>query len=57
MDVLILDEEKEKLFKNKIGSINFKDLFMESLSDEFLKLFAKNENLYHSKSFLEGICT
>ena len=57
LDELVLDEEKEKLIKNKIGSINFKNLFMESLSEEFLNLFKNNENLYHSKLFLEGICT
>ena len=50
------DEEKEKLLKNKIGSVNFKDLFMESLSPEFMKLFQKNENLFYNKTFLEGIC-
>ena len=56
LNILKLDEEKEKLLKNKIGSINFKDLFMESLSKEFLDLFRKNENLFYAKTFLEGIC-
>ena len=28
--LLKYDEEKDKLLKNKIGSINFKELFMES---------------------------
>ena len=50
------DEEKGKLLKNKIGLVNFKESFMESLSPEFMKLFQKNENLFHHKSFLEGIC-
>ena len=56
LDFLDLDEEKEKLLKNKIGRINFKDLFMESLSNEFMNLLRKNENLFYSKNFLEGIC-
>ena len=56
LDILNLDEEKEKLIKNKIGAINFKDLFMESLSTEFLKLFKKNKHLFYAQSFLEGIC-
>ena len=56
LDLIRIDEEKEKLLKNKIGSINFKDLFMASLSPEFLNLFKKNENLFYAKSFLEGIC-
>ena len=55
-DFLELDEEKEKLLKNKIGRINFKDLFMESLSKEFLDLLKKNENLFYANNFLEGIC-
>ena len=56
LDLIRIDEEKEKLLKNKIGSVNFKDLFMESLSPEFMKLFQKNENLFYNKTFLEGIC-
>ena len=55
-DFLILDEEKEKLLKNKIGLINFKDLFMDSLSNEFLSLLKKNEKFFYAKNFLEGIC-
>ena len=56
LKILKLEEEKEKLIKNKIGSINFKDLFMESLSKEFFDLFKKNEKLFYAKPFLEGIC-
>ena len=56
LNILKLDQEKEVILKNKLGSINFKDLFMESLSGEFLDLFRKNENLFYAKSFLEGIC-
>ena len=41
LDIIRIDEEKEKLLKNKIGSINFKDLFMTSLSPEFFNLFKK----------------
>ena len=56
LNILKLDQEKEVILKNKLGSINFKDLFMESLSGEFLDLFRKNENLFYAKTFLEGIC-
>ena len=56
LDILILDEEKEMLIKNKIGPMNFKDLFIESLSGEFLILFEKNKHLFYAKSFFEGIC-
>ena len=56
LEILKLDVEKEKLIKNKIGAINFKDLFMESLSTEFLKLFQKNQHLFYAQTFLEGIC-
>ncbi len=56
LNILKLDQEKEKLLKNKLGSINFKDLFMESLSKEFLDLFRKNEHLFYAETFLEGIC-
>ena len=41
------DKEKEK--------VDFKELFMESLSPEFLKLFQENINLFYSRSFYEGI--
>ena len=54
--LLKYDEEKDKLLKNKIGSINFKELFIESLYPEFLNLFEKNQNIFYYKSFLEGIC-
>jgi hypothetical protein len=56
LESIKLDQEKEKLIKNKIGPINFKDLIMNSLSKEFLELFKKNENLFYAKSFLEGVC-
>ena len=49
------DEEKEKIFINSIGKINFKELIMESLTPEFLKLFEENINLFYSQSFIEGI--
>ena len=49
------DSEKEKLIINLIGKINFKDLFLEGLTPEFLKLFQENSNLYYFQSFLEGI--
>ena len=42
------DKEKEK--------VDFKELFMESLSPEFLKLFQENRNLFYSQPFYEGIC-
>jgi len=51
----VIENEKEKIFKNALGKIDFKDLFMQSLSPEFLKLFKDNINLYYSKPFLEGI--
>ena len=56
LDILKLDEETDKLLKNKIGPVNFKDLFMESVSPKFEKLFKDNENLFYADSFLEGIC-
>ena len=49
------DEEKERLIINAIGKINFKELFMEGLTPEFLKLFQENSKLYYSQPFLEGI--
>ena len=51
----VIENEKEKIFKNALGKIDFKELFMQSLSPEFLKLFKDNINLYYSKPFLEGI--
>ena len=47
--------EKDKIFINSIGKVDFKELFMESLSPEFLKLFQENINLFYSQSFYEGI--
>ena len=49
------DEEKEKIIKNAIGIVNFKELMMESLSKEFLTLFKENSHLFYCQSFLEGI--
>ena len=49
------DKEKEKIFLNSIGKIDFKELFMEGLFPEFLKLFKENINLFYSKPFYEGI--
>ena len=49
------DEIKEKIIINSIGQINFKDLFLEGLSPEFLKLFKSNINLFYSQPFVEGI--
>ena len=49
------DEEKEKIIINSIERINFKDLFMESLTPEFFKLFKENTNLFYSQPFIEGI--
>ena len=49
------DKEKENKFINSIDKINFKELFMESLSPEFLKLFQKKTNLFYSQAFIEGI--
>ena len=49
------DEMKERIIVNSIEKINFKDLFMESLTPAFLKLFNENINLYYSPSFVEGI--
>lgn len=50
-----VDEETEKIVKNSLGKINFKELFLESLSPEFLSLFKQNKNLFYSPIFLEGI--
>lgn len=54
--LFIYDEEQEKIVKNIIGKIDFKELFLKELSPEFLKLFKENTNLFYSQSFLEGIC-
>ena len=53
----IFNYEKEKVMKfiNIIGEIDFKELFMENLSPEFLKLFKENRNLFYSQPFIEGI--
>ena len=47
--------EKDKIFINSIGKVDFKELFMESLTPEFLKLFQENINLFYSQPFYEGI--
>ena len=39
--LLIPDEEKEKKILNSIRNINFKDLFMESLTLNFLNYLKK----------------
>ena len=49
------DKEKEKVYLNSIGKIYFKELFMESLSPEFLKLSQENINLFYSQPFYEAI--
>ena len=49
------DKEKETIFLNSIGKVDFKELFMEGLSPEFLKLFQENSNLFYSQPFYEGI--
>ena len=49
------DTERGKQFLDAIGKVDFKELFMESLSPEFLKLFKENVNLFYSQSFYEGI--
>lgn len=49
------DKEKETIILNSIGKIDFKELFMESLTPKFLKLFKGNINLFYSKPFAEGI--
>ena len=49
------DKEKEKVYLNSIGKIDFKELIMESLSPEFLKLFQENINLFYSQPFIEAI--
>ena len=49
------DEIKENIIINSIGQINFKDLFLEGLTPEFLKIFKSNINLFYSQPFVEGI--
>ena len=49
------DELKEKIIINTIERINFKDLFLEGLTPEFLKVFKSNINLFYSQPFVEGI--
>ena len=49
------DEEKEKIIKNAIWVVNFKELMMEGLSKEFLILFKENSHLFYCQSFLEGM--
>ena len=41
------DEEKEKILLDSFGKINFKDLFLQNLTPEFIKLFKENINLYY----------
>ena len=49
------DKEKEATIINLFGKVDFKELFMESLTPEFLKLFRENLNLFYSPSFVKGI--
>ena len=49
------DEENEKIIIDSFGKINFKDLFLQNLTPEFIKLFKENINLYYSPSFVEGL--
>ena len=49
------NEEKERLIINSIGKVNFKDLLLEGLTPEFLKLFQENSHLFYSQPFLEGV--
>ena len=49
------DEEKEKKIIDSIGKLNFKDLFLQNLTPEFIKLFKENINLYYSPSFVQGL--
>ena len=49
------DKEKEKIYLNSIGKIDFKELFIQHLTPEFQKLFQENTNLFYSKHFYEGI--
>ena len=51
-----VDDETENKLKNGLGTINFKDLFLDHLSPEFLELFKQNSQLFYSQYFLEGIC-
>ena len=49
------NEEKERLIINSIGKLNFKDLILESLTPEFLKLFQENSHLFYSQPFMNGV--
>ena len=49
------DKEKEATIINLFGIVDFKELFMESLTPELLKLFRENLNLFYSQSFVKGI--
>ena len=49
------DVEKDRIFLNSIGKVNFKDLFMDCLTPEFLKLFKQNIHLFYSQPFIEGV--
>ena len=49
------NEEKERLIINSIAKVNFKDLLLESLTPEFLKLFQENSHLFYSQPFLNGV--
>ena len=46
-----VDYEKDKKLKNSLGNINFEELFMESLTPEFLNLFKLNSKLFYSNTF------
>jgi len=49
------ENKNDKIYKNALGILNFNELFMQSLSPEFLILFKNNVNLFCSQPFLEGI--
>ena len=55
-----INNKKEKVNEtisyNIKKKIEFKELFMDGLSSQFLNLFKDNSKLFYSKYFLEGIC-
>ena len=49
------DKENEATIINLFGKADFKELFMDCLTPEFLKLLRENLNLFYSQSFFKGI--
>ena len=57
INIEIINNDKKELNEiNNENNIDFKELFMDNLSPEILKIFQNNSKSFYSQSFLEGIC-